>query len=281
MYKLACTACPVSKLSTASYRSRERRTCRSARIATISTAIVPGDMHTTLRLSHAPHSSKVFPKPGRIDHELPPVPAPRAPGYTYRSSERARPTPMPSPLALPAPAPAAPSSQPVHQPVFSPSLSAPLPSRALPLPFMRPRSLALDLPLWNLEDAPAGFELEYGSGGSAKEMRFGVEAPEDVPLRGRTPSIWPKTSGTLSRDAEGVWRAGVSGVIGVVGAERPFMEDCLGGEGGRVVVCRFFVNRRDTDAVAVEVPAIGATLGVDSKDGLGSGGGAELVDPLR
>lgn len=50
---------------------------------------------------------------------------------------------------------------------------------------------------------------------------------------------------------------------GVGGSERTFREECVGGEGGRVEdECLPFVKRRDTEAVAVDVPEIGAGAGV-------------------
>lgn len=57
-------------------------------------------------------------------------------------------------------------------------------------------------------------------------------------------------------------------VVGVGGADRPFMADCRGGEGGRVEdEWRLFVKRRETEAVAVEVPCVGAERGGDSSEG--------------
>ena len=51
------------------------------------------------------------------------------------------------------------------------------------------------------------------------------------------------------------------------GGER-FMADCRGGEGGRVEEeCVPFVNRREIDAVAVEVPASATGAGVRGKKG--------------
>jgi len=44
-------------------------------------------------------------------------------------------------------------------------------------------------------------------------------------------------------------------VVGVGGAEDRFIDECLGGDGGRVEEWWVdFVRRRDTDAVAVDVP---------------------------
>lgn len=174
--------------------------------------------------------------------------------------------------------PAAPSSQVVHQPTFSPSLSS---SFARPLPFpltFRPRPcepyLDFDLVLVaarNLDDDPCGFELEYDSAGSAKDIRLGVDVPDELLDR-------PKKSGTLSKEGEG---DGLTAVTGVEGCERFFIDDCLGGDGARVeVVCRGFVNNLDTDAVALEVPEVGATVGGDKRDGLDTGG-AEQVEEER
>lgn len=56
--------------------------------------------------------------------------------------------------------------------------------------------------------------------------------------------------------------------MGVGGADRFFSAECRGGEGGRVEdECRALVNRRETDAVAVEVPRMGATVGGASRLG--------------
>ena len=100
------------------------------------------------------------------------------------------------------------------------------------------------------------------------EMRLGVEAPEEPVLLLR-PRL--NRSGTWSMDGEGEGIAG-DGVIGVEGADPFFMEDCLGGDWAREVVCFPFVNSRDTDAVAVDVLETGATEGGDRREGLGIGG---------
>ena len=126
-----------------------------------------------------------------------------------------------------------------------------------------------------MDDDPSGLELEYDSDGSMKEMRFGVDVPDEPALLFRPR---PNRSGMLSMDGEGegiaaIGEAGV-GVTGVEGTELFFREDCLGGDCPRDVVCRPLVKSRETDAVAVDVPDIGATIGGDRREGLG-GGGAE------
>ena len=126
-----------------------------------------------------------------------------------------------------------------------------------------------------MDDDPSGLELEYDSAGSMKEMRFGVDVPDEPALLFRPR---PNRSGMLSMDGEGEGiaargEAGV-GVTGVEGTELFFREDCLGGDCPRDVVCRPLVKSRETDAVAVDVPDIGATIGGDRREGLG-GGGAE------
>ena len=182
------------------------------------------------------------------------------------------------------PTPAAPSSHVVHHPCLSPSLS-PSPPLPLPLPFPNARSappLDLALPFErvfvdrNWDDAPSGFVLAYDSGGSANEMRLGVDAPDEPPLRVRSPS--PNRLGTLSRDGDGDGE-GMAGVIGVEGpAERFFIDDCFGGEAARVeVVCRGFVNSLDIEAVAFDVPDTGGAAEGDRRDGLGRGG-VDCVD---
>lgn len=55
-------------------------------------------------------------------------------------------------------------------------------------------------------------------------------------------------------------------VIGVGGAEDRFNDECLGGDGGRVEEwCVALVKRRDTDAVAVDVPDDATGGGVRGK----------------
>ena len=146
-------------------------------------------------------SSKLLPNPGRLFHvEL----------LTILSSPLLV-APIPSPLALPVPA--APINQVVHHPIPSPPLLSPswFPT---PLPFPTP---ALRFPLFLLrddDDRALSVRDECGredSGGSAKEIRFGVEFPEEDP----NPKGEMIASGTLSMLKEG------DGVcVGVGGAER-------------------------------------------------------------
>lgn len=64
-------------------------------------------------------------------------------------------------------------------------------------------------------------------------------------------------------EAEG---EGVVAVVGVGGAEDRFIDECLGGEGGRVEEWWVdLVRRRDTDAVAVDVPDDATGAGVRGK----------------
>jgi len=113
------------------------------------------------------------------------------------------------------PLPAAPISQLLHQPPPSLSSSSPRLSTLLPVRFLFP---------WNFDDPP--LELAYDSGSSAKLILFGVVRPEEdadeLPKIRVTPPI---ISGMLNMVGEGV---------GVGEAECCFMDDCLGGDGGRV-----------------------------------------------
>lgn len=130
----------------------------------------------------------------------------------------------------------------------------------------------------NRDDAPSGFEREYDSGSSAKDMRLGVDAPEDVALRLRV--MTPRASGMLSIECAGLG-ADAMGVTGVEGVDRTLRADCRGGEGGRVeVVCLAFVKSRETEAVAFEVPKIGGLLGGLSSlcGGRGEGRGRGALD---
>lgn len=92
-------------------------------------------------------------------------------------------------------------------------------------------------------------------------MRFGVELPEaEADLN---PNGWMIASDTLSILIEG---EGVC--VGVGGADRFFIAECRGGEGGRVEdECRLLVKRRETDAVAVDVACRGVTIGGDRRVG--------------
>ena len=86
----------------------------------------------------------------------------------------------------------------------------------------------------------------------------------------------------MDGEGEGIAAIGEAGVgvTGVEGTELFFREDCLGGDCPRDVVCRPLVKSRETDAVAVDVPDIGATIGGDRREGLGRGG-AEWVEEER
>lgn len=143
--------------------------------------------------------------------------------------------------AAPGPTLGALMSQPVHHPPLSVS-SFPFPlSKRL---FRRFLSL-------NLNDDPPGLEPAYDSGSSAKLIRFGVDRPELGVLPPKT--LTPKKSGTLSVVGDG------DGVT----AGDCFIAECLGGEGGRVdEECWPLVKRRETDAVAVEVPSSATGAGV-------------------
>jgi len=109
---------------------------------------------------------------------------------------------------------------------------------------------------------PLGLVLAYDSGSSAKLIRLlGVDMPELEVLP--PPRALTTTSGKLS--ASGVFKLELEGVeVGVGETEdndkeedgECFMADCRGGEGGRVEEeCVPLVNRREMDAVAVEIPA--------------------------
>lgn len=110
-----------------------------------------------------------------------------------------------------------PSSHSIHHPPSPPSDTLP---RSLPLLPRRLRLLFLSLNF----DEPPGRELAYDSGSSAKLIRFGVERPDEVALPKARATPTPNRSGMLSVVGEGT---------GVVDAER-FIEECLGGDGGRV-----------------------------------------------
>lgn len=118
-------------------------------------------------------------------------------------------------------------------------------------------------------------ELAYDSGSSAKLMRLGVDTPEGHSLPRTLATPFPNISERLP--ALGDER-------GVGGTDGTFREECVGGEGGRVDdECLPFVKRRDIEAVAVDVPATGAGVGVTGmKLGdrlfLGSFRGGELME---
>ena len=108
--------------------------------------------------------------------------------------------------------------------------------------------------------------LAYDSGSSAKLMRLlGVDCPELGALLPAlpAPSTRPTNSGMFSIEGVGV---GVCEALALVlvlalgdrGRATParFIADCRGGDGGRVEdECVPFVKSRETDAVAVDVPA--------------------------
>lgn len=104
---------------------------------------------------------------------------------------------------------------------------------------------------------------------------MGVVVPEDEP----NPNGEISASGTLN-----ILKLGLGVCVGVGGVLRilPFSADCLGGDGGRVEdECRDLVKSREMDAVAVEVPDMGAIAGGTRREGRagdfwrmdGSGGG--------
>jgi len=81
-----------------------------------------------------------------------------------------------------------------------------------------------------------------------------VDTPEEALLPRTLTTPFPKTSERLTV---------LGDEAGVGGTERTFREECVGGEGGRVEdECLPFVRRRDIEAVAVDVPEIGAGAGV-------------------
>jgi hypothetical protein len=118
------------------------------------------------------------------------------------------------------------------------------PSPSLLTPFL------LLFPAFLLDDDPAGLELAYDSGSSAKLILFGVgvDTPDDALLPPPPP---PLTSGKHNEVGDG---------------DGCFIADDRGGEGGLVEdECVAFVNNRDILAVAVDVPEDGAGGGVRGK----------------
>jgi hypothetical protein len=191
-------------------------------------------------LSHIAQSSKPAPMPALVPHPLVAL-------SSSLSSDRVAPICNPYPPGVPA----APINQPIHHPpppsdkasvVLAPFFPDALSFR-LPFPFL---SL-------NPEGEPGGRELAYDSGNSAKLIRFGVEPPELVGVLLKALMILgPRNSGTGRELVDCVGEVGVGVPAG--GVER-FIEECLGGDGGRVEdEWVGFVNRRDTEAVAVDVP---------------------------
>lgn len=87
-------------------------------------------------------------------------------------------------------------------------------------------------------------------------MRLGVDSPEEgvLPVKRATPT--PNKPGKLDVDGDGVIETGVGG------ADDLFKDECLGGDGGRVDEwCVDLVRRRDTEAVAVDVPEDATGIG--------------------
>ena len=124
-----------------------------------------------------------------------------------------------------------------------------------------------------MDEDPSGLELAYDSGNSAKLIRLGVERPE----LGLLP---PNASATPAPSISGMLFTGEGGGFGDGGTERCLSEEWRGGEGGRVDdVCVGLVNRRETEAVAVEVEASARGAEEISKGGgwtcenAGGGGG--------
>ncbi|KAI0005098.1 hypothetical protein BJV74DRAFT_325395 [Russula compacta] len=130
------------------------------------------------------------------------------------------------------------------------SLSSSRPILDLPLPFALRFFPLLPLLFSNPRPEPPPRSLPYGSGRSAKEMRFGVERALDPEL-----------------PAAPVLRPGVrkpSDEAGLCGVRKPpFSAE---GRGSRLddPECMWtgLVNRRETLAVAVDVPSVGAGKGV-------------------
>src|ERR1700722_15630908 len=132
--------------------------------------------------------------------------------------------------------------RPTH--IHSPNPPPPTPPPLVP-PF-----LLFFFPL-NLDDDPAGRELAYDSGSSAKLIRLGVDRPEDD--RPECDRLSP-----TARVTPMVSRLGRLRLVGLGdgdgGADGCFIADDLGGGGGRVDdVCVALVYRREMEAVAVEV----------------------------
>lgn len=118
--------------------------------------------------------------------------------------------------------------------------------------------------LLNLVKDPSGLVLIYDSGSAAKLIRLGVDRPE---LGVLPPPKTDNMSGMLSTVGDG------EGFALLV----RFIEECLGGEGGRVdEECVPLVKRRDMEAVAVEVAASATGAGVRGKNA-GAGGSLLLV----
>lgn len=88
------------------------------------------------------------------------------------------------------------------------------------------------------------------------------------------PSPLTIASGTLSilTEGDGVW-------FGVGGVDLGFKDEWRGGEGGRVEEeCLLLVNKRETEAVAVDVPDMGSTKGGVKNAGLGRARELEVAD---
>lgn len=136
--------------------------------------------------------------------------------------------------------------------VHNQPLSSPPSSSAFPRPFRDPFPAFLKRLLSAL-----------GSGNSAKLIRFGDLPPARTPVR----------SGVLA--FRGV------GTSGVPATDRRFMDDCLGGERGRVdEECVALVNSREMEAVAVDVPEDGTGGETNRPGGLRSCATRAAVEDL-
>ena len=148
-----------------------------------------------------------------------------------RSSIRSSGFDGPTPLLVPV--------TPVNHDVHHPELDPATPFTSTSFPFL------LLFPAFRLDDDddPAGLELAYDSGSSAKLILFGVgvDTPDDTLLPPPPP---PPKSGKHKAVGDG---------------DGCFIADDRGGEGGLVEdEWVAFVNNRDILAVAVEVPEDGA-----------------------
>lgn len=109
-----------------------------------------------------------------------------------------------------------------------------------------------------MDEDPSGLVLVYDSGNAAKLIRLGVDRPElGVLLPPRKTELTPNMSGKLSTVGDGEGFALLA----------RFIEECLGGDGGRVdEECVPLVKRREMEAVAVEVAASATGAGVRGKN---------------
>ena len=153
-------------------------------------------------------------------------------------------------------------SQPTHHGPASPSLLAAVapppspPPYAAPLPSVGEECFRLSFPVFF--SLNRGLELAYDAGSSAKLICFGVNLWPPPPFSFSFPSL-------LGDDADDDFN-------GVPGVDRPFIDDCRGGDGGLVDdEWIALVNKREMDAVAVDVPDSGTGGGGESSVGLGRG----------